>query len=54
MYLEQLSLNCPVENGNELQGYLSLCVPRKAPSGNVNFLLLLLPLLIHSGFHDMV
>ena len=53
--LEQRALNCPVENSNEPQGYSSLCAPRRAPSGDVNFLLflfllLLLLLLIHSGF----
>jgi hypothetical protein len=53
--LEQRSVNCPVENSNELRGYLSLCAPRRAPSGDVNLLLLLsflllLLLLIHSGF----
>jgi len=55
--LEHRSVNCPVENSNELQGYLSLCAPRRAPSGDVNFLLLLfllllllLLLLIHWGF----
>jgi len=37
MYLEHPSLNCPVENSNELQCYLSLCALRRAPSGNVNF-----------------
>jgi len=35
--LEQRSVNCPVKNSNEPQGYSSLCTPRRAPSGDVNF-----------------